>query len=276
MKLVRANFIKKAEAQFYEEICSIINLNDIGELLKNKIRNYCVDKVRFQNLDVIVHNNKIAFRFDIEAQAFFSIFIDRSGNFLKMEPAAEQSRYKIISTNHDDGLFNSKLIRKEESLLTKKIAFAIERQTLERLVQEKIRAKLNGRLAFLGAQFDVQHNQPVYKMIYQGIIALSFLVDQSGRFLEYVDVKRVSKFIRRASESPEANEASKTDDHILANGEEEIEIQESIYNSDLGLTPNYEIKNIEKEIFCDIENPDKRSPSISFVKMAQQIKKLRI
>ena len=276
MKLVPANLIEKSEAQFYEEICSILNLNDIGELLKNKISNCCIDKVKFQNLDVTVHNNKIAFRFDLKAQAYFSIFIDRSGNFLKMEEAAEQSRYKINSTNHDDGLFKSKSIRKEESLLTKTIAFAIERQTLERLVQEKSRTKLNGRLAFLGAQFDVHQNQPVYKMIYQGEIALSFLVDQGGRFLEYVDVKRESKVIRRASESPEANEVSKTEDHILANGEVEIEIQESICNSDLGLTPNYEIKNIEKEIFCDTENPDKRSPSISFVKMAHQIKKPRI
>ena len=68
------------------------------------------------------------------------------------------------------------------------IAGEIEEEKLGRIIEINSHAKLNGRLDFMGAQFIVHQNQPIYNLIYQGEVALSFFIDDRGRFLDFADI----------------------------------------------------------------------------------------
>lgn len=187
MKLVDANIIAKAEGIFYNSMSSILDRESIVKLFKDNYKLRLSGGTQFQDMDLVVFNEKVAFRFDYTATAYFSILMDRYGEFIEIEKETKQSDIYGADPSRADGLLNAKFIREKESQLADAIADAIDRDTLVRLIEINSHAKLTGRLDFMGAQFTVYQNKLVYNLIYQGEIALSFLLDENGKFLDYAE-----------------------------------------------------------------------------------------
>jgi hypothetical protein len=188
MKLVDSKIIAQAEVAFYNGLSSSLDLAVIGKLFRRHYNMRLSGPAHFQDLKVEVHNSQIAFKFEYTALGYFSIFMDRSGEFLKMEATGDQEAIKHEDYDASDSLVKADIIRDRATRLAESIAGAIEKETLARLIEINSHAKLNGRLDFMGAQFVVHENEPVYNLIYQGEVALSFLVDNRGRFLDFADI----------------------------------------------------------------------------------------
>lgn len=192
MKLVDENTVARAETAFCHELSSVMDLATIGKIFRKHYNLRVSGEVEFQDVDVVVHNGQIAFKFDYLAHAYFSMFMDRSGSFLAMEETADLSKMNIDDPDPTDCLVETKIIRDKETLLMDAIAAVINKETLAKLIQSNTRTKLSGRIDFMGARFDVYQNQSVYNLIYQGEVALSFLMDEKGRFLDFARSRDIS------------------------------------------------------------------------------------
>lgn len=192
MKLVESKLIAKAEGLFCTSMSSLMDLFVIGSLFRKHYNLRLCGDAKFQDIDLVVYNNNVALRFDYTAAAYFSIYMDRAGNFLGMEEPAGPSKGKVDNSNPAEALVDPEKIRKRLTQLGKDIAATIEKDTFARLIQVHSHTTLSGRLDFMGARFAVYQNRPVYNLIYQGEIAFSFLMDEKGRFLDFADPKNGS------------------------------------------------------------------------------------
>jgi hypothetical protein len=188
MKLVDSKIIAQAEVMFYNKLSSSLDLAIIGKLFRRHYNMRLSGPAQFQDLKLKVHNSQIAYKFDYTALCYFSIFMDRSGEFLMMEATGDQETVKHENYDTSGSLMKAGIIRDSATQLAEAIAGAIEKETLARLIEINSHAKLNGRLDFMGAQFVVHEDEPVYNLIYQGEVALSFIVDNRGRFLDFADI----------------------------------------------------------------------------------------
>ena len=188
MILVDSSTIAQAEMAFCKELSSSIDSAIIGKLFRRHYNMRLSGPIQFQDLNVVVHDDQIAFKFDYTALAYFSIYMERSGAFVKMEVKGDQVEDKHVGSDPVDCLVKADIIRDKETRLAEAIAEEIEKETIAKIIEINSHTKLNGRLDFMGAQFVVHQNQPIYNIIYQGEVALSFFIDGRGRFLDFADI----------------------------------------------------------------------------------------
>lgn len=260
MKLVDSSMVAKAERVFFSAMSSVLDLAIILELFRKHCNFRPSGEVKFQDLDVVVHNNKIAFQFEYTAHVYFSIYMDRSGSFVPMEENADQPKDEVARFDAGDSLVEAELIRKKESQLAKTIADAIERETLARLIQVKNHATLNGRLDFIGARFAVHQDRVVYNLIYQGEIAMSFLVDEKGKFLDFAEAKKVSNDAEDKSKLFEASDCAELDDLTIDEELDSIEGIELNEDTDWPVIDDEELKGLEQMVIDELMNvPDEKN-----------------
>jgi hypothetical protein len=165
-------------------------------------------------------------------------------------------------------LVEPKVIRQRESQLAEAIADSIDRETLSRLIEIKSHTKLNGRLDFMGARFAAKQNQPVYNLVYQGEIALSFLVDEKGHFLDFAEAKTASFDDDKKSQLANAKDYDKIDDLIVADEKEEsslpdepekLETMELEEDTELEIVDDEELESLGSLILGEMEDSDQKS-----------------
>ena len=250
MRLVDKSIITKAEGIFYNSMSSVLDQANILKLFKENYNIRLSGGAQFQDMDLVVFNDNVAFRFDYTATAYFSILMDRNGEFLEMEENTKQSEVIYANSNNADSLLDAKFIREKESQLADTIANAIDRETLTRLIEINSHASLNGQLDFMGAQFTVYQNRLVYNLIYQGEIALSFLLDQKGRFLDFADPQSNSYDKKHPFRSSDTNPSQPKEIVIEENDLEDSEIPELIEDSQIETIYDDEADSISK-LFID-------------------------
>jgi hypothetical protein len=268
MKLVDSKMIAKAEGIFYNAISSVIDIATIGELFRKHFNLRLSGEAQFQDVDVVVQNDQIAFKFDYTATVYFSIFMDRSGAFLEMEKTANTPEDRVIDADPGNSLIEGRIIRNSVSHLAEAIADSIDRETLSRLIEINSHAKLHGRLDFMGARFAARQNQPVYNLIYQGEIALSFLVDEKGHFLDYAEADTGSYDGDVESKLASAKDIAEIDDFIVADEKQEssstdepekIETMELEDETEMELIDDEEIESLGSLILGEMEDSDQKS-----------------
>ena len=254
MKLVDSSMVAKAEGIFFSAMSSVLDIAIILELFRKHCNFQPSGEVKFQDLDVVVHNNKIAFQFEYTAHVYFSIYMDRSGSFVPIEENADHPKVEVARSDVNDSLVAAELIRKKESQLAETIADAIERETLARLIQLKNHATLKGQLDFMGARFAVHQARVVYNLIYQGEIAMSFLLDEKGKFLDFAEAKKVSNDAKNESKQFEASDCSELDDLTIEEELDSIEGIELNEDSDLPVIDDEELKGLEQMVIDELMN----------------------
>ena len=256
MKLVDTSIINNAEGIFYKAMISAMDLATIEALFRKHYNLNLSGEAEFQNLKIVAHNSQIAFKFDYTAFAIFSIYMDRSGEFVDMENTAQKPAAKIKPTDSANSLMNANLIQKNEIQLAEAIAGKIEVETLSRLIEVKNHAKLNSRLDFKQASLAVHQNQPVYKLVYQGKFVLSFLVDEKGNIIDFAEPQINSNRPENESKLINTKDDTKIDDLIVADDQPEVEIQELSDEVELDLLSDEELQGIEELLggFDDLDS----------------------
>jgi hypothetical protein len=270
MKLVDSKLIAKAEGIFCNAMSSAIDIAAISKLFRKHFNLRLSGEAEFQDMNVVVQNDQIAFKFDYTATAYFSIYMDRHGEFVEMEETVNKSKDRGDDVSPDNPLVDAKIIRQRESQLAEAIADSIDRETLSRLIEIKSHAKLNGRLDFMGARFAARQNQPVYNLIYQGEIALSFLVDEKGHFLDFAEAKPDSSDADMESKLARAKDFAEIDDLIVADEKQEssltdetdkLETMELEDETELDLIDDEELQGLGSLILGEMEDSDQKSAS---------------
>jgi hypothetical protein len=221
-------------------------------------------------VDIVVHNSKIALKFDYLAHAYFSMFMDRSGSFLAMEATADLSKWNVDDPDPTNCLVETKIIRDKETQLVDAIAAAIDKETLARLIQSNTHTKLSGRIDFMGARFDVYQNQPVYNLIYQGEVALSFLMDEKGRFLDFAGSREISNADHGDEKKADTKDVTPKTEFLYDAEKDVIEGEELADEAsdfklldeiDVEPIDDDELKGLEAIIFNDMDEDSKKDYS---------------
>jgi tetratricopeptide (TPR) repeat protein len=88
IKIIDENVIKKREREFIDAIKAGLDWGLIKNILKEKYRARIHNFVNYQQGNIVVHNNNVAYKFDFEIKMPLSVVIDRSGDYLKIASSA--------------------------------------------------------------------------------------------------------------------------------------------------------------------------------------------
>ena len=228
MRLADASSIKRAERVFRKSLSLSLNRTRIIRLLKEYCDMQLSKEPKFQNMGLMPLNDKVAFRFDFTATAFFSFLMSRNGQYLGTEKIAKRSSNPNKQFNFTNSFLNAKLIREKKSQLAKAIAGAINSEFLFKLADKNNHAKLINRPYLVGARFSVHQNRLVYNLIYNAEYEVSFLLDEKGEFIDFAQPFS----IRNEAESSTISSKDKSTllEEVLLNDDamKETELSESL------------------------------------------------
>jgi len=81
-KAINPDMIDEAVLDMVEKVKSNIQLDLVKAICKHKHGIENIDKIDFENGDLVTHNDRVAFKLDFKISHKFSLLIDRKGNFL--------------------------------------------------------------------------------------------------------------------------------------------------------------------------------------------------
>ena len=81
--LIDPEVIKIRKAEFIETISASINVNTIAELFSNIFKDKAIGKVIYSSGDIKSLSGYIVYQLIYEIELFFSVFIDRQGNYIR-------------------------------------------------------------------------------------------------------------------------------------------------------------------------------------------------
>ena len=81
-KAINPDMIDEAVIDMVEKVKSNIHLDLVKAICKHKHGIEKIDKIDFENGDIVTHNDRVAFKLDFKISYNFSLLIDRKGNFL--------------------------------------------------------------------------------------------------------------------------------------------------------------------------------------------------
>lgn len=81
-KILDSEVIRMRKAEFLESICASININTIAELFKKIYDLKTIGKVIYSSGDIKTLSGHVVYQLVYDIELFFSIMIDREGNFI--------------------------------------------------------------------------------------------------------------------------------------------------------------------------------------------------
>ncbi|MBW1731050.1 MAG: hypothetical protein JRH08_10460 [Deltaproteobacteria bacterium] len=118
MKITDSEVIRSGERDLIEGIIADLDWEAIDNLIKEKHGLEVEEDVEFRNGDLVVVENKIAYKLDFQVRLNISILLDREGNYLSLE-AFTKAEDKSNSSNQVDEV-NTR--SQEDTLQTQKKA----------------------------------------------------------------------------------------------------------------------------------------------------------
>lgn len=104
MKLTNPESIQENEKEFIDTINAELDWDAIEQLLLEKHHFVVQDDIQYQDGNLIVYNNEIAYKFDFEIKVPLSVIFNRGGECLSMSTTRED---KAFENSEDVALPNS-------------------------------------------------------------------------------------------------------------------------------------------------------------------------
>ncbi len=86
MKIMETDVIKSGEKELMDAIIGDMDWAAIEKLFMEKHHLKIRDDVEYQQGDIVIHQNQVAYRLDFNVKIPFSLLCDRKGNFLDFSP----------------------------------------------------------------------------------------------------------------------------------------------------------------------------------------------
>jgi hypothetical protein len=116
LKITNSEIIKSGERELIDTITGDIDWNTIEQIVRERHKLNIQDDIEYKQGDLIVHDNKVAYRLDFDIKMSLSVIFDRDGNCLSLTTAGDSNRSPDAKPNeglpfegntriHKDGFF---------------------------------------------------------------------------------------------------------------------------------------------------------------------------
>lgn len=102
--LIDPEIIKMRKAEFIETISASININTIAELFSKIFKDKAIGKVIYRSGDIKSLSGYIVYQLIYEIELFFSVFIDRQGNYIRSSLKENGLKMALEDLPEIDGL----------------------------------------------------------------------------------------------------------------------------------------------------------------------------
>ncbi|RPI79330.1 MAG: hypothetical protein EHM45_03315 [Desulfobacteraceae bacterium] len=90
MRITKADVIKSGERELIDSITADLDWSVVEEIFK-KYHNLAIEEeVEYKQGDLIVHENRVAYKLDFDIKVRLSIVIDREGNYLSITHSGDR------------------------------------------------------------------------------------------------------------------------------------------------------------------------------------------
>lgn len=89
MKITNSEVIRNGEQELIEGILADLDWGTIDGVIKEKHGLELEEDVEFKDGDLVVVDNKVAYRLDFQVKLNLSILLDREGNYLSLEASTK-------------------------------------------------------------------------------------------------------------------------------------------------------------------------------------------
>lgn len=101
MKITDSEIIRNGEKELIDAITGDLDWHIIEKIFKNQHNLSIRDDVEYKAGDMVVYNNRVAYRIDFEVKVPLSVIFDRSGDFLAFKTSGDFSELHEPSEDPD-------------------------------------------------------------------------------------------------------------------------------------------------------------------------------
>ena len=193
MQLVEPKVISKEEKILFHSMNAVLEPETVKNIFREKYKLELSQKTDFNEGDIVIYNNQVAFRLAFDAHVSFSILIDRSGKYMGFANHNDD----ISVPNNDSGiqtkLMDADLIRRREKEIVNAIASLINKKQLSEIFEKENGLSIGDGASFKDGQIISYNNKVFYKLDFDTNLKISLLIDRNGGFLSFTDSNRVFK-----------------------------------------------------------------------------------
>jgi len=193
MQLVEPKVISKEEKILFHSMNAVLEPETVKNIFWEKYKLDLLQKTDFNEGDIVIFDNQVAFRLAFDAHVSFSILIDRYGKYIGF---ANQND-AICVANDDCGiktrLMDADLIRRREKEIVNAIASPINKKQLSEIFEKENGLSIAEGARFKDGQIISYNNKVVYKLDFDTDLKISLLIDRHGGFLSFTDSNQFFK-----------------------------------------------------------------------------------
>jgi hypothetical protein len=193
MQLVESKVISKEEKILFHSMNAVLEPETVKKIFWEKYKLDLLQKTDFNEGDIVIYDNQVAFRLAFDAHVAFSILIDRSGKYIGFA----NRNFDIGVANDDSGpqakLMDADLIRRREKEIVNAIASPINKKQLSDIFEKENGLSIGEGAHFKDGQIISYNNKVVYKLDFDTDLKISLLIDRHGGFLSFTDSNQFFK-----------------------------------------------------------------------------------
>jgi hypothetical protein len=99
VKITNSEIIKSGERELIDTITGDLDWNTIEQIVRERHKLNIQDDIEYRQGDLIVHENKVAYRLDFDIKMSLSVIFDREGNCLSVTTAGDAGQEPKMDLN---------------------------------------------------------------------------------------------------------------------------------------------------------------------------------
>lgn len=99
VKITNSEIIKSGERELIDTITGDLDWNTIEQIVRERHKLTIQDDIEYKQGDLIVHENKVAYRLDFDIKLSLSVIFDRDGNCLSVTTAGDATQAPKMDSN---------------------------------------------------------------------------------------------------------------------------------------------------------------------------------
>jgi hypothetical protein len=92
LKITNSEIIRSGERELIDTITGDLDWDTIEKIVRERHRLNIQDDIQYKQGDIIVHDNKVAYRLDFDIKMSLSVIFDRDGNCLSVTTEGDSSQ----------------------------------------------------------------------------------------------------------------------------------------------------------------------------------------
>lgn len=104
MKITNSEIIKTGERELIDTIIADLDWEMIETIVKNRHKLKIQDDIDYRQGDLIVHEDKVAYKLDFDVKMTLSIIFDRDGNYLSVTTSDDLTGNDILEPAETEAL----------------------------------------------------------------------------------------------------------------------------------------------------------------------------